>query len=67
MTKDEILELLDEFYYACKADENKGVHYFVGSLMSSFAEIAANPYKSRIETEIELIKEQTQKIKDENK
>lgn len=60
MSKTEIQILVDEFYYKCKKNTNYGVHYFCGFLINSFATIAAHPEK--IESEIEIIKEQTQKI-----
>ena len=59
-TKQEITSLLEDFHRVCKNDPDKGIHYFAGFMMSAFAEIAEHPEK--IESEIEIIKEQTKKI-----
>ena len=54
---------MEDFYQVCKNDPDKGIPYFTGFMMSAFAEIAAYPEK--IESEIKIIKEQIQKIKNE--
>ena len=62
-TKKQVMSLLEEFYQVCKNDPDKTVHYFAGFMMSAFSEIAEHPEK--IESEIKIIKEQIQKIKNE--
>ena len=62
-TKKQVMLILEDFHRVCKNDPDKTVHYFAGFMMSAFAEIAEHPEK--IESEIEIIKEQIQKIKNE--